>query len=1432
MYLTDADVLVAAEEGVQRWIQAGLDEAQVEQLSQITYAVQDLVGSNLAFAKGTQVTIDENAAGNLWFYDQTIDQDEEFSSSSSTFFVAQPGTWADGKIDLLTVVMHEQGHVLGLDGVFGNPEDVMNEALQASVRRLPTTGQAVDATPDLHTDAEYLTYDATGGGQAFDNMQPYNTLNYVIALQGLYPSRSVSGSDYLGSVEMFAGNFAPRGYALAQGQLLPIAQNTALFSILGTIYGGDGRTDFALPDLRGRVPIGAGQGPGLTTYQLGQKSGEEDVTLNVSNLATHKHTVEGEPDSGLAGGGQPFENRQPTLALNPVVSLVGVYPSRSFSSDDLVGSVSWFAGNFAPRGTAFANGQLLPISLNQALFSILGTIYGGDGRTTFGLPDLRGRMAIHAGSGPGLAPVMLGQKGGSERISPTVDNLPSHQHGIPGTDDMTDPTGGGQSFDNRQPFLGLNYNIALFGTFPPRNLDAEDSTDDESGHPLDQGFASGDQVLEESEAMQLIAPLYQTGIAYWQAAGIDETQIAKLESVRLEIDNLSSGRLAAAGDNVITLDRDASNRGWFIDATPGDNQEFGSTDPRTGELVATDQDAYFHYDLLTVLMHEQGHMLGINHVDLPGQLMYGGLGIGTRRLPQASDLVFSAMDESEELVFLEGGVEPFIASVGMFAGNFNPRNWALTNGQVVDIATNQALFSLLGTTYGGDGRTTFGLPDLRGRAVVGTGNTGLTNYNLGQKSGTERVTLTVDQIPSHTHDIVHPPEAVDDDATTLEDTPVTIDVTSNDSDVDGNLDPTTVSIAGGPSNGALTNHGDGTITYAPALNFNGSDSFDYQVCDTDGLCDTATVTIDVTPDNDAPDAVNDNFDVDEDMTLNIAAAGVLANDADVDGDALTAVQASDPSNGTLTLNADGSFSYTPAANFNGVDSFTYQANDGTVDSNIATVNITVHPVNDAPIAQNDQYDVDEDTVLNIAAPGVLFNDSDIEGDSLTAVKVSDPSNGALTLNPDGSFTYLPDFNFNGSDSFTYLANDGVADSSFATVNITVHPVNDAPVAVNDNYDVDEDMTLNIAAAGVLANDEDIDGDALTAVKASDPSNGTLTLNADGSFSYTPASNFNGVDSFTYRANDGMADSNIATVNITVHPVNDVPIAQNDQYEVDEDTVLNIVAPGLLSNDSDVDGDPLSAVKVSDPSNGTLTLNSDGSFTYNPDPNFNGSDSFTYLANDGTAESGIATVNITIDPVNDAPVALNDDAETAEDVAVTMDVLENDFDVDGDVITVTNLTAPANGTSVINPDGTITYSPNADFVGMDSFIYTVVDDGGLLATAVATVTVISTTEQIDDLIVDVENLFLDGALNEGQSGSLTNMLQKIQQWADDGMTNKALNKLNAFINHVSGLIGDNVLTEEQGQLLLDAAATLQTSLETTLAEGMAADLAMSSFGEWE
>jgi len=287
-----------------------------------------------------------------------------------------------------------------------------------------------------------------------------------------------------------------------------------------------------------------------------------------------------------------------------------------------------------------------------------------------------------------------------------------------------------------------------------------------------------------------------------------------------------------------------------------------------------------------------------------------------------------------------------------------------------------------------------------------------------------------------------------------------------------------------------------------------------------------------------------------------------------------------------------------------------------------------------PIANDQLVSVNEDSSIAITLTGSPAT----SGGSLTYHLVASPQHGVLT-GTIPNFTYTPNGNFNGSDSFTfYVRENDTTNSGNATVMISVVPVNDQPVAINDSYSVLMNSVLNVAVNnGVLSNDTDIDGDLLSAVLVNNVQHGTLNLSSNGSFTYTPSSSYSGTDTFTYRANDGTTDSAIATVTINVVLGNVSPVAVNDSYSVNMNSVLNVAAEnGVLSNDTDINGDMLTAILVN-PVNpvqhGTLIFNSNGSFTYTPSPSYSGTDSFTYRANDGIVDSAIATVTISVFQAN-------------------------------------------------------------------------------------------------------------------------------------------------------------------------------------------------------
>ena len=353
------------------------------------------------------------------------------------------------------------------------------------------------------------------------------------------------------------------------------------------------------------------------------------------------------------------------------------------------------------------------------------------------------------------------------------------------------------------------------------------------------------------------------------------------------------------------------------------------------------------------------------------------------------------------------------------------------------------------------------------------------------------------------------------------------------------------------------------------------------------------------------------------------------------GDTLSALGVSGPTHGGLTLNADGSFTYTPTASYSGPDSFTYRANDGTADSNVATVTITVNAVNHAPVATDDAYSTNEDTTLTVAAPGVLANDTDIDGNTLTAIVVA-ASNARFDADRERQRQLHAGRQLQRTGQLHLQGQRRRArNSNVATVTITVDAVNDAPVAANGTLTTLEDTP----ATGTLVA-SDVDGDALTYVIVTSGGKGTATITnaATGAFTYTPNPNANGTDTITFKAHDASLDSNTATVSITITPVNDAPVAANGTLTTLEDTPAN----GTLVA-TDVDGDALTYSIVTNGGKGTATITNaaTGAFTYTPNLNANGADSFTFKANDGTVDSNVATVTITVTPVNDAPVAVND-----------------------------------------------------------------------------------------------------------------------------------------------------------------------------------------------
>ena len=599
-----------------------------------------------------------------------------------------------------------------------------------------------------------------------------------------------------------------------------------------------------------------------------------------------------------------------------------------------------------------------------------------------------------------------------------------------------------------------------------------------------------------------------------------------------------------------------------------------------------------------------------------------------------------------------------------------------------------------------------------------------------------------------------PPVAGNDAITTPEDTPVNGTVAGNDSDPDG--DPLTYALVTGPTKGSVTLNPDGTYSYQPAANVTGTDSFVYQVSDGQGGTAQATVTITITPVNDPPVAVDDpnSFTIAEEGSVTIRP---LANDSDVEGDPLTITaidgqaisvgQTVAVTGGTVTLNGDGSLTFTAATDYSGTPSFRYTISDGTATAT-ATVSGTVTPVNDAPVnTLPSSLDGTEDVDLPIT--GLSISDPDA-GNASVQVTLSVPV-GTLTMVAGSGITFLaggpgspagtvvfegtvdainaylaatppvytPVANSHASVVLTMTTDDrgstgeGGPKTDTDTMTLVFAAVNDPPTAsaVPPSLTTAEDTT---ASGAIVA--EDVDGDTLTYTLTTAPTHGTIALQPDGTYVYTPNPDYHGPDSFSVTVSDGNGGTLVLVVPVTVTPVNDAPVGRDTAITLPEDTVSS----GNLPVATDVDGDALTYGLGTGASHGTATVNPDGTYSYRPNPDFHGTDSFTYTVYDGTV-TVTYTVTVTVTPENDPPVARDDAATTAEDTPVTINVLGNDSDIDGDSLTVVGADA-GNGTVTINADGTISYRPNANFNGTDTITYRISDGHGGTAIANVVVTV--------------------------------------------------------------------------------------------------------------
>jgi hypothetical protein len=785
-----------------------------------------------------------------------------------------------------------------------------------------------------------------------------------------------------------------------------------------------------------------------------------------------------------------------------------------------------------------------------------------------------------------------------------------------------------------------------------------------------------------------VAPLANRAESLWLLAGAD---IAPLAGATFEIMDLPGALLALVSVQEwgvrILLDVDAAGFGWFVDPTPAFSEEFDrilSAEARQ----ATTGPAAGRVDLLTVLAHEFGHVLGLSHIDSSVSafsVMLDDLPLGTRRVPVAADLVraaggsilngsFSISDPAFYEFGWQAGGSAFVADGEGVLVEDPFRASRLSQSFRLPYDVERLQFTITGgqmAPIAGLPQDAFEVALLRPdtfESLVGT--IALSNsdafFNL-QADGSfytgAGVTVT---------------------------------------DLAGNLltsidfsQPVTVSVDIRALAGATD-----VALYFDLLGFGALDS----VVRIDDVRLVGSAT-----ENRPPVARDDSATVAEDSWVLV---DVLANDTDPDGDFISLFSVGLPANGSAVIE-NGRIRYTPSADYFGSDSFSYTIVDSAGNQASATVSVTVQPVNDPPVlAEIQDYSIVEGVAFAITAEAF-----DIEGDLLTfrldqapAGASIDPVTGRIEWLAAGIGTEV---------LFVVTVDDGQAQDSrsFRVTVLAPGGENRAPIAANDTAFVLQGGSVLV---DVLANDLDPDGDPLVLLSVGAAGHGVVVIE-DGRVRYTPEAGFVGADSFSYVVGDGRGGEATAQVFVEVRaePVgeNRPPVALDDAASVAEDGSILV---DVLANDSDPDGDPLLILEISAPTHGVAVIE-DNRIRYTPSPNYFGSDALVYRIGDGRGGEATARLVITVTPVNDPPVATDDLVSVPEDGTVLIDVLANDSDLDGDPLTIIAVTAPSHGTTVIE-NGRIRYTPAPDYHGPDSFEYTISDPSGATATATVRVTV--------------------------------------------------------------------------------------------------------------
>ncbi|MDA3779078.1 MAG: Ig-like domain-containing protein, partial [Bacteroidales bacterium] len=560
------------------------------------------------------------------------------------------------------------------------------------------------------------------------------------------------------------------------------------------------------------------------------------------------------------------------------------------------------------------------------------------------------------------------------------------------------------------------------------------------------------------------------------------------------------------------------------------------------------------------------------------------------------------------------------------------------------------------------------------------------------------------------------PDAFDDARATEYETPITVDVMINDIGLeDGGI---LVTIESESSNGSISVNGDNTIIFNPLDGYSGITSFQYRLTDIDGEFDIATVTITVKEDGEINYSPIANDDIAETVENTAVDINVIANDTGLeDGFGSLSIYTA-PNNGTVEINLNRTVTYTPANSFIGNDSFEYWIEDVDGDYDIASVTVTVNEKpNYIPVANDDRRGTSFNTPVTVDA---LVNDTGLEDGGIIVSIDTESLNGTVLVNGDNTITFTPETDYIGKADFKYKVEDNDEEFDIATVTITVK---DGTNIIPDAIDDEIITTMNQAISyNVLENDNGLDDGINNVLIYTVPLYGNIVVNANFTITYTPSPWFVGIDNFQYLVEDVDGDYDIASVTVTVNEKpNYIPVANDDMRGTSINSGVNV---DVLTNDTGLEDGGIIVSVESSPSNGSLTVNADNTFTYTPAENYIGSDQFEYKLCDIDGDCDIASVIITVRDDNYVPIAVDDKFYTNVNSSKTIDVLSNDSNLDDGGINIEIISDIVVGYITVNEDNTITYVPLTGYEGTETFTYKVSDVDGDYDTANVTLEIMS------------------------------------------------------------------------------------------------------------